>query len=47
MRQEFVETDDKAKAEKECPWAGYVKEVEGGFMCFESTDDFKIWNSQK
>lgn len=31
----------------DCPWDAVAVEVEGGYMVFESPEDFKIWNNQK
>ena len=47
MRQQFVETNSRAKAQKECPWASKIAKVFGGYMCFESVDDYNIWKAQK
>lgn len=47
MRTQFVETTYRAKAVKECPWAGKIVKVCGGYMCFESIDDYKTWTNQK
>jgi hypothetical protein len=30
-----------------CPWANAAVPAEGGYMCFESIDDAKIWKNQK
>lgn len=47
MRQKFVECKSWYYAEKECPWANKIAKVFGGYMCFESIDDYKIWRNQK
>ena len=26
-----------------CPWAGVIQPVNGGFICFESTEDWSTW----
>jgi len=46
MKQEFVETNNIEEAKAECLWASEIVEVEGGFMAFESVNDFEIWNNQ-
>jgi hypothetical protein len=46
MRQEFVECKTKKQAEKECPWAEKIVKVEGGYRCFESSQDYKMWRNQ-
>jgi hypothetical protein len=47
MRKQFVECKTKEQAEKECPWAEKIVKVEGGYMCFESSVDYKVWKNQK
>lgn len=47
MRTKFVECGTRYQAAKECPWASKIAKVCGGFMCFESVDDYKIWRQQK
>jgi hypothetical protein len=46
MRNEFIKTEHEEEALNECPWAAEIVEVEDGFHCFESVDDFKIWANQ-
>lgn len=46
MRTQFVQ-GDRTDAENECPWASVILGVIGGFMCFESVDDYKVWAGQK
>lgn len=29
------------------PWAATIVDAEGGFIAFESLDDFKTWSNQK
>ena len=47
MRTQFVETESRYKAKKQCPWASRTAKVCDGFMCFESITDFEIWKNQK
>lgn len=47
MRKKFIEGTKYSEAFDECPWANEVVRVTGGFMCFESEADYKIWNNQK
>lgn len=47
MRQKFVECRWRYQAIKECPWASKVAKVYGGYRCFESVEDYKIWRNQK
>jgi hypothetical protein len=46
MDKKFVATTDRAEAEKECPWAAVIIEVEGGFRCFRYVSDYEEWRSQ-
>lgn len=42
-----MRVDTREEAEQQAPWAAVIVEVEGGFMAFESMDDYKTWESQK
>lgn len=47
MRKQFIETDSRADAEAQCPWAAEIIEADGGYWCFESTDDADAWRGQE
>ena len=47
MRTQLVQTVSLIHAQLECPWAEMVVKVEGGYLCFESIDDYETWNNQK
>ena len=47
MRKEFVECKSKTVAYNECPWASVFIRVTGGYMCFESYSDYRMWLNQK
>ena len=52
MRQGFYECNEhnrknRKKAIEEMPYASKVVAVVGGYMGFESWDDYAIWNNQK
>ncbi len=47
MRQIFTTAKTREKALKDYPWASKVVKVEGGYMCFESIDDYETWKKQK
>ena len=47
MRKEFCEVKTRYSARKLCPWSTLITKVVGGYMCFESISDYKVWNSQK
>ena len=46
MRTQFVQTESAKDARKSCPWQSRIAKVCGGYMCFESIDDYKVWNNQ-
>lgn len=46
MRKEFVRGSRK-DAKKECRWAAKIVKVVGGYMCFESINDYRTWKNQK
>jgi hypothetical protein len=47
MRKEMVECKSRETAKRRCPWAAKVVKVEGGYVAFESADDWRIWKNQK
>lgn len=47
MRKQMIEVETREEAEEACPWAAVIVEVCGGWMCFESVQDHKIWEAQK
>ena len=47
MRSEFVEAKTRKDALKSCPWASFLSKVNGGYMCFESYGDYRIYINQK
>lgn len=47
MRVKFVECKYRYQALKEYPWASKICKVCGGFVCFESYEDWRVWNNQK
>jgi hypothetical protein len=43
----FIQSDDRAEAVRRCAAAVAVIKVGGGYLCFESIDDYRAWaNSQ-
>ncbi len=46
MRIVFVECKSRSTAKRLCPWAIKIVKVEGGYHCFESITDYKIWRNQ-
>ena len=47
MRKQFVEAKTRKQAADACPWASEIIKVDGGYMCFESVEDARIWRAQK
>lgn len=43
MQREFCEVVTMSEAQAKCPWAAEIAEVEGGFLAFESMDDYSTW----
>jgi hypothetical protein len=52
MRKELVDAPTLEQAEKLCPWAAKIVEVDSGdrevttWLCFESWSDYEVWESQ-
>ena len=46
MRKLFVMAKSRYLAKKWCPWGAVFAKVEGGFIVFESADDYEIWKKQ-
>ena len=47
MRIEFIETSSRKQAVAEMSWAAKIIKVEGGYMCFESIQDYLTHKNQK
>jgi len=47
MRKELIVCKTRKTAVKRAPWACKVVKVEGGYMAFESWDDYNTWKNQK
>lgn len=46
MRMQFVPCNTYTAAKTACPWASYIAKCAGGFMAFESHNDFRTWRNQ-
>jgi hypothetical protein len=46
MRKIFIAGATTAQGKEQCPWSAAVVAVEGGCMCFESLDEYKVWCNQ-
>lgn len=47
MKTQSIQAKSLQAAKKLAPWAAKVVKVEGGFMAFESIQDYKTWKNQK
>lgn len=47
MRQLIVYTISRKQAHDAMPWACKIVKVDGGYMGFESIDDYNTWISQR
>lgn len=47
MRKEFVWYKTRKTAVRRCPWASKIVKVVGGYLAFESWDDYRTWNNAK
>ncbi|MCK9597881.1 MAG: hypothetical protein M0R06_02500 [Sphaerochaeta sp.] len=47
MRKSFFDCATLAEAKKLAPWAAKIVRVDGGFLAFESPDDYRVWKNQK
>lgn len=45
MRKQFVE-GTREQAQEQCPWAAEIVEADGGYWCFESTQDAETFQAQ-
>jgi hypothetical protein len=43
----MIEANTRYMAKKECPWASVIAKVFGGFMAFESVEEYRTWKNQK
>ncbi len=47
MRTLFIQCASRNTAKRRAPWACHIAKVCGGFMAFESSEDFATWRGQK
>jgi hypothetical protein len=47
MRKQFIECKSYSTAKRRAPWAYKIIKCDGGYMAFESQNDYKLWNSEK
>ena len=47
MRTFFAQVETRYRAIKICPFTpAHVAKVFGGYMCFESDNDYRVWKNQ-
>lgn len=46
MRQETIYNVTRKQAVAAMPWAAKIVKVEGGYMGFESVNDYNTWSKQ-
>ena len=46
MKKKFIMAKSRHLAKKWCPWSVKIVKCEGGFIVFESVDDYKTWKKQ-
>ena len=47
MKTELVQCSTWRTAKRRCPWSCKIVRVEGGFRCFESVTDYRVWRNQR
>lgn len=47
MKTQFLQVKTRYIAKKQMPWACIIAKVNGGFLGFESADDYQNWKKQK
>ncbi len=47
MRKLFIECASRSTAARRAPWAAVIMKVEGGFIAFESAEDYRVAKAQK
>ncbi len=46
MRKEFIEGTSLKRAKKRAPWATVITKCYGGYMAFESMNEYLTWRGQ-
>lgn len=48
MRTFFAQVETRYRAIKNCPFTpAHVVKVFGGYMCFESDNDYRVWRNHE
>lgn len=45
--KKFIATESRYQARKQAPWAARIARCDGGFIAFESINDYNTWRNQK
>ena len=43
----FIQTDKRSEAVKERPEASKIVKADGGYMAFETIEEYETWKNQK
>ena len=47
MRKELIVVKKRTPVNRLAPWACMIVKVEGGWLAFESMEDYRTWKNQK
>ena len=47
MKREFLQVKTRGEAIAQMLWASKIVKVDGGYLGFESIDEYEIWCKQK
>ena len=47
MAPKFIETENRKTASNLAPWAVGIIKVAGGYLAFQSVEDYRTWKNQK
>jgi len=47
MRTQMIDCKSRSTAKRLAPWAAVLARVAGGYMAFESINDYRTWRNQK
>lgn len=47
MRRQIIDCRSYATARRRCPWASVIAKVIGGYIAFESVEDYYTWRGQR
>lgn len=47
MRIEFMQVESRYQARKSCVWVAITMKVTGGYICYESIEDYRVARNQR